>query len=82
MSVAYAERTFLPFLRRAARTLRPFFELMRARKPWTLLRLRVFGWNVRFILETPPALSVNNLTVLNSIKSSAYIVNLFLTDCF
>ena len=49
--MAYAERTFLPFLRRAARTLRPFFELMRARKPWTLLRLRVFGWNVRFMFE-------------------------------
>lgn len=51
VSVAYAERTFLPFLRRAARTLRPFFELMRARKPWTFARLRVFGWNVRFMVE-------------------------------
>src|SRR5690606_23966358 len=35
--------TFRPFLRRAARTLRPFFVLIRLRKPCTFLRLRLFG---------------------------------------
>ena len=33
VSVAYADNTFLPLLRRRARTLRPFFELIRLRKP-------------------------------------------------
>jgi hypothetical protein len=41
--VAYADNTFLPLRRRAARTLRPFAVLIRARKPCTLLRLRLFG---------------------------------------
>jgi hypothetical protein len=39
-----------PFLRRAARTLRPFAVLIRLRKPCLFLRLRNEGWNVRFIL--------------------------------
>ena len=39
----YADNTFLPLRRRRARTLRPFAELMRSRKPCTLLRLRLFG---------------------------------------
>lgn len=39
----YADNTFLPLRRRRARTLRPFAELIRSRKPCTLLRLRLFG---------------------------------------
>ena len=41
---------FRPFLRRAANTLRPLAVSMRLRKPWTVLRRFVWGWNVRFIL--------------------------------
>ena len=40
-----------PFLRRLARTLRPLAVCMRLRKPWTVLRRRVCGWNVRFIFN-------------------------------
>ena len=65
--MAYAERTFLPFLRRAARTLRPFFELMRARKPCTFARLRVFGWNVRFIFEDTSCLLTQLHVTYNSL---------------
>lgn len=36
-------RHLRPFLRRRASTLRPFFELMRARKPCLFLRLRRLG---------------------------------------
>jgi hypothetical protein len=53
--VAYAESTFLPLRRRAAKTLRPFFVLMRLRNPWSFLRLRLFGLNVGFIPYTPPS---------------------------
>ena len=42
-SVAYADNTFLPLRRRRAKTLRPFLVLIRARKPCTFLRLRLFG---------------------------------------
>jgi hypothetical protein len=35
-----------PLARRRASTFRPFFVLMRDRKPWTLARRRFFGWNV------------------------------------
>src|SRR5699024_5222397 len=42
-AAAYADITFLPFLRRRANTCRPLFVLIRARKPCTFLRLRFFG---------------------------------------
>src|SRR5699024_1808493 len=54
VSVAYADNTFLPLRRRRAKTLRPFFVLIRLRKPCTFFRLREFGWYVRFIDHTPP----------------------------
>lgn len=47
--MAYAESTFLPLRRRAAKTLRPFFVLIRLRNPWSFLRLRLFGLNDGFI---------------------------------
>lgn len=40
-------RRLRPFARRRLRTSRPFFVLIRTRKPWVRLRCRVFGWNVR-----------------------------------
>ena len=40
-----------PFLRREDNTARPFAVSMRLRKPWTVLRLRRWGWNVRFIYQ-------------------------------
>lgn len=40
---AYADKTLRPLRRRAANTLRPFFVLIRARKPCTLLCLRFDG---------------------------------------
>ena len=43
-----AERRLRPFARRRASTARPFFVLMRTRKPCVLFRWRLFGWNVRF----------------------------------
>src|SRR5699024_9024558 len=43
LAVAYADITFLPLRRRLAKTLRPFFVLMRERNPCTFLRLRLFG---------------------------------------
>ena len=39
----YADKTLRPFLRRRAKTLRPFLVAMRARKPCTLLCLRLDG---------------------------------------
>jgi hypothetical protein len=36
-------RRFLPFVRRRFSTMRPFFVDIRTRKPWVLLRRRVFG---------------------------------------
>ena len=38
-----------PFLRRAESTRRPFLVCMRRRKPCLLTRLRLWGWNVRFM---------------------------------
>ena len=46
----YADRRRRPRARRRAKTLRPFFVAMRARKPWLRLRFKTLGWNVRFIL--------------------------------
>ena len=42
-------RRFRPFARRRFNTRRPFFVLMRSRKPWVLRRRLRFGWKVRFI---------------------------------
>ncbi len=42
-----------PLRRRAARTARPARVLMRTRNPCVFLRLRVFGWNVRFTVLSP-----------------------------
>ncbi len=42
-------RRLRPFARRRARTRRPPLVAMRARKPWTRLRCRLLGLNVRFI---------------------------------
>jgi hypothetical protein len=39
---------FLPLARRRFSTKRPFFVLIRTRKPCVRLRRRLFGWNVRF----------------------------------
>lgn len=50
MQWPYADNTFLPLRRRRAKTLRPFFVLIRARNPCSLFRLRLFGWNVLFTL--------------------------------
>ena len=47
----YAERRRRPRARRRAKTLRPFFVAIRARKPWLRLRFRTLGWNVRFMLS-------------------------------
>ena len=41
---------FLPFLLRAANTLRPLAEAMRSRKPCLLVLFLREGWNVRFIV--------------------------------
>ena len=38
-----------PFWRRRLRTSRPPLVRMRTRKPWVLFRLRLLGWNVRFM---------------------------------
>jgi hypothetical protein len=42
-----------PFCRRLLRTRRPPLVLIRTRKPWVLLRFRLFGWKVRFIAVAP-----------------------------
>ena len=39
-----------PWARRDARTRRPLADAMRSRKPCLFTRLRLEGWNVRFIL--------------------------------
>ena len=46
----YAVSRLRPFLRRAAITRRPFLVAMRDKKPWTRLRRRLWGWNVRFTI--------------------------------
>src|SRR5690606_39275637 len=38
-----------PLARRRARILRPSALFMRARKPWSRLRLRLLGWKVRLV---------------------------------
>jgi|SoiMethySBSTD1v2_1073268.scaffolds.fasta_scaffold925820_1 hypothetical protein len=44
---------FRPFARRRFNTSRPFFVLMRTRKPWVRRRRRRLGWNVRFMTSDP-----------------------------
>ena len=44
------ERRLRPFLRRRAMTVRPPLVRMRTRKPCVFLRLRLLGWNVRYIV--------------------------------
>ncbi len=50
--MVYADNTFLPLRRRVAKILRPDLLLIRARKPCTLLLLRLFGWKVLFMYDT------------------------------
>ena len=44
---------FRPLALRRFRTSRPFFVLMRTRKPCVRRRRRRFGWNVRFMIADP-----------------------------
>lgn len=44
----FTETRFRPLARRRERTAWPLLVFIRLRKPWTLLRLRRLGWNVRF----------------------------------
>ena len=53
---AYAEIFERPLARRDERTARPPFVDMRARNPCFLARLRLFGWNVRFVVISSPFL--------------------------
>ncbi len=46
-------RRLRPLARRRFRTSRPFFVLMRTKKPCVRLRRRRFGWNVRFMVFDP-----------------------------
>src|SRR5690606_35404785 len=46
---AQADRRLRPLARRRARILRPSAVFMRARKPWSRLRLRLLGWKVRLV---------------------------------
>ncbi len=50
--VAFGARRLRPFARRRAITSRPFFVLIRLRKPCVLTRLSFFGWWVRFGIES------------------------------
>src|SRR5690606_15391013 len=47
-----ALRRLRPLARRRARILRPSAVAMRARKPWSRLRLRLLGWKVRLVAMT------------------------------
>lgn len=49
--VRYAPIRLRPLFRRRLRTRRPPLVRMRTRKPCVLFRLRLFGWNVRFMLS-------------------------------
>ena len=51
-------RRLRPLRRRAERTARPVFVLIRARKPCVFLRRRLLGWNVRFMVF--PSFSCQN----------------------
>lgn len=52
----YAEIFERPLARRDERTARPPFVAIRARKPCFFARLRLFGWNVRFVVMMNPFL--------------------------
>ena len=75
-----------PFLRREANTARPLAVCMRLRKPWTVLRRRRCGWNVRFMIQlhflrleriftfTPiPELCISNEDIDNSAERTAKV---------
>src|SRR5688572_3625544 len=47
----YAPIRLRPFWRRRFSTRRPPLVRMRTRNPWVRFRLRLFGWNVRFMLS-------------------------------
>lgn len=49
---AQVARRLRPLRRRPARIARPARVRMRRRKPCVLLRLRLFGWNVRLLTRT------------------------------
>jgi len=45
----YTASFFLPFARRAFKTIRPPLVCIRLRKPWVRWRFILLGWKVRFI---------------------------------
>ena len=47
----YAPIRLRPFCRRRFNTSRPPLVRMPTRNPWVLFRLRLFGWNVRFMMS-------------------------------
>ena len=51
---AQAARRCRPLARRRLITSRPPRDRMRTRKPWVLLRRRLFGWNVLFTVSVVP----------------------------
>ncbi len=53
---AQVARRLRPLRRRPARIARPARVRMRRRKPCVLLRLRLFGWNVRLLTRNTPGL--------------------------
>jgi hypothetical protein len=57
---------FRPLARRRFRTSRPFFVLMRTKKPCVRRRRRRFGWNVRFMIADPLVASRKWLRNLDS----------------
>ena len=59
-----------PFARRRFRTRRPFFVLIRTRKPWARARRRLFGWNVRLPFMVSPVQRQGRLRAYQSRKSN------------
>ena len=53
LAATQTESCSRPLRRRAASTARPARLRIRSRKPWTLARRRLFGWNVRLLTGTP-----------------------------
>jgi len=50
LPLTVTDRRLRPFARRLEMTLRPPVVDIRSRKPWVLLRLRLCGWYVRFMV--------------------------------
>ena len=74
----YADKTFLPLLRRRAKTLRPPTVFIRALKPWTFWCFLLLGWYVLFIIEPPPNLHLYKWTIcLMIISDNSFKVNWF-----